>query len=98
MEFRLLGMCTKCLYPQNHLAGSILKQFLGLEIWLNTYEHLAALPKGSGSIPNSHMAAHNGVTPVPEDLVCSFDFSGHQAHTWCTDIYGGKKKTLAYIK
>lgn len=29
---------------------------------------LTTLPQDPGSIPNTHMTAHNGLTPVPEDL------------------------------
>jgi hypothetical protein len=30
---------------------------------------LSALPEDMGSIPSTHTAAHNSVTPVPRDLM-----------------------------
>ena len=36
--------------------------------WLRA---LAPLPEDPGSIPSTHMAAHNGLTPVPKDLALS---------------------------
>jgi hypothetical protein len=41
--------------------------------WLRT---LTALAEGPGSIPSTHIAAHNPVIPIPGDLMPSSDLCG----------------------
>lgn len=47
-----------------------------------------------GSIPSSHMVAHDCVAPVPGVLMLSSSLLGHHACTWCTDILGQNTQSI----
>jgi hypothetical protein len=56
---QILNLAAKAKNKQNR-AGEMTQQLRAA---------LEALPKDPGSIPSTHMAAHNTVTPVPRDPV-----------------------------
>lgn len=54
----------------------------GIEMIAQWLSKLTALPKVPGSIPSTHVVAHNfPLTPVPGDLTSSSEFNRHHVHT-----------------
>jgi hypothetical protein len=52
---------------------------------------LAALLEDTGWISSTHMVSF--VTPVPGDLMPTYDLCGHQACSWCTYIHEANTHT-----
>jgi hypothetical protein len=53
---------------------------------VNWLRALFAFGEESGSVPSTHIAAHNCLIPAPGYLMPSLDTT----HIWCTDTQAGK--------